>query len=268
MWNEKINLNFYYKATSGSGYVYVRFVGDETKEYSYYKTNNGAGTVNEEFDIPIGTEYIEFVSDRSSMYMDLYEITIINRPSINQIKKYPVITPSEIIAGYEDVTINYFQTALEKLYKINDGEWLEYNDEVIKLNVDDVIVAKSVDKNNNISQEFTYTSTLKDDALPSTTFDNNTSSLLKITNSPKLIYVTEDMWNEKINLNFYYKATSGSGTVYVRFVGEETKEYSYYTYNNGAGTVNQEFEIPSGTEYIEFVSDRSSMYMELYDISL
>lgn len=49
---------------------------DETKEYSYYKTNNSSGTINEEFTIPSGTEYIEFVSDKTSMYMELYEISL------------------------------------------------------------------------------------------------------------------------------------------------------------------------------------------------
>lgn len=149
----------------------------------------------------------------------IYEISIDNSPTSTMEQLYPVIKLTGIENGYNNIELKYFNSAIQRIYKIDDGEWLEYKDEKIKLNIGQKIEAKSIDKNGIESKLYSYTSTLIADGVPGTAYDGTNSTqfngtigcsktkyiLIDETMRGKIIKVYQRTWNgAQINtFNFY-----------------------------------------------------------------
>ena len=103
----------------------------------------------------------------------LYEIKPDNTPVIRNSKYYPLLTDRGVKNGYNEVTIEYFLTSEQKLYKINDGDWKEYEGKTIKLLENDKIEAKGIDRNGNETETKIYTAELPADALASNAYDED-----------------------------------------------------------------------------------------------
>ena len=69
-----------------------------------------------------------------------------NTPVISNEKYYPKLTEYGVKQGYNEVTIDYYETSVQRLYKIDDGEWQKYKDQKIKLELGETIYAKGIDK--------------------------------------------------------------------------------------------------------------------------
>ena len=75
------------------------------------------------------------------------EVRIVNAPTIAAPEyDYPVWSQSGVSYLPIKVTINYDSKSVQKLYKIDDGEWTEYNGQFI-LPVGSTVYAKSIFKN-------------------------------------------------------------------------------------------------------------------------
>ena len=71
-----------------------------------------------------------------------------------------------------NVTINYFQTAVVKQYKIDDGGWQNYTGPV-KLIASHKLTARSIDKYNVVSQEKECISEVSDDIIGPNAYDGD-----------------------------------------------------------------------------------------------
>jgi len=218
---------------------------------------------NQQYTIPQNTKYIKFTS-RYSYWLTVYELKIHNYPIINAVNYYPTLKDYGVDAAYNEVTINYFQTSVQRLYKINDGNWKEYQNKPIRLEIGDTIQTKGIDKYGTETNIITYESKLVSDALGPNAYDGSDSSTTVFTSNVKL-YVSEEMWGSRINY------ISNSGTVggdygratYITAIGENGETLNEILTHNGS----QYYTIPQNTKYIKFTS-RYSYGLTVYELKI
>ena len=148
-------------------------------------------------EIPENTYRIRFTGGGSGYSKArIREVNTYNQPELNINNYYPTITEYGVEVGYNEATINYFSTSVQRLYRINDGEWKEYEDKAIRLELNDKIEAKGIDKNEIDTNVALYVSELVNDALGPEAYDgdNNTTSMSGYLN------VSSNMWNKYINI--------------------------------------------------------------------
>ena len=148
-------------------------------------------------EIPENTYRIRFTGGGSGYSKArIREVNTYNQPELNINNYYPTITEYGVEAGYNEATINYFSTSVQRLYRINDGEWREYQDKAIRLELNDKIEAKGIDKNGIDTNVTLYVSELVNDALGPEAYDgdNNTTSMSGYLN------VSSNMWNKKVEI--------------------------------------------------------------------
>ena len=148
-------------------------------------------------EIPENTYRIRFTGGGSGYSKArIREVNTYNQPELNINNYYPTITEYGVEVGYNEATINYFSTSVQRLYRINDGEWKEYEDKAIRLELNDKIEAKGIDKNEIDTNVALYVSELVNDALGPEAYDgdNNTTSMSGYLN------VSSNMWNKKVEI--------------------------------------------------------------------
>ena len=122
--------------------------------------------------IPENAAYLSFTSSNGPG--KLYEIQIQTLAEFEIEEVLPIIKATGIEKLYNKVNIKYYPTAVKKFYKIDDGEWKEYNN-IIDLDIGKTIYAKSIDKYGNESMEAKYLSK-KDLGLSPEAYDNDFST--------------------------------------------------------------------------------------------
>ena len=148
-------------------------------------------------EIPENTYRIRFTGGgNGDSKARIREVNTYNQPELNINNYYPTITEYGVEQAYNEVTIDYFSTSVQRLYRINDGEWKEYQDKAIRLELNDKIEAKGIDKKGIDTNVTLYVSELVNDALGPEAYDgdNNTTSMSGYLN------VSSNMWNKYINV--------------------------------------------------------------------
>ncbi len=110
---------------------------------------------------------------------------------------YPSLTEYGVEKGYNELTIHYFQTNVERMYRINGGEWQEYQDKKIRLEIGDQLEARGIDYEGHDSLITTYISNLPNDALNPEAYDGDQSTSTPQLNVDTYISVDSSMWNQK-----------------------------------------------------------------------
>ena len=212
--------------------------------------------------IPSGTTYIlidmtQWSSSGTVASTCIYEMIINNAPTATIGQIYPTITKAGVEKGYNNVKLNYFKTAVERLYSLDGGStWLDYEDKAIKLNIGKTIKAKSIDKNGKSSNVYTYTSKLPTNALDPIAYNgaNGTYNGLKSDNGTFTYWSGEKRINVKaadtpleINVMYTKHAYTKLTFTYYNASGKiSSLELNTKTWAYGTQTVT----IPSGTTYI------------------
>src|SRR5690606_23043472 len=111
-------------------------------------------TINENILIPNDTSRISILNNSGAEgYMRIFEIISANERAFTATNGYMLLHayPTKVIkTPYQMVTINYFPTSVQKLYKIGTtGEWLQYQDKEILVKQGETIYAKGVDQYGN-----------------------------------------------------------------------------------------------------------------------
>jgi hypothetical protein len=182
-----------------------------------------------------------------------------------------MLTQSGVNSAYNMVTnIYYLQNNISKLYRINGGEWQNYKNNTIKLNIGDKIEAKGIGANNIETPTVSYTSALNNDALGIQAYDKNSSSYIDLYNSSKYINIDSSMQGEYLNLiKSEWANESGrlsnvifynnSGTILKSYAGEHNSVGIFYALPN-------RYNIPVGTTRVLFkMSTRGGF--NLYEIT-
>ena len=250
LWNQNVEITF----NSGNHNAGVLFYDQDKKEISRQSISSGVITTKR-FLIPSGTKYIRI----SSEYFHLHEINVSTSPNININQAYPVLTEYGVTSGYSKVSIQYFQTAVKKLYSIDNGNtWQKYVEE-LELPLETVIQAKSIDKNGKESMVSTYTSKIRKDAIGIKAYDGIKSTYEDLLNNvEKYIEISSKLWNQSFEITF----NSGNYNAGVLFYDQDKKEISRQSISSGVITTKR-FLIPSGTKYIRI----SSGYFHLHEIT-
>ena len=256
----KIRVKAYLPASYG-----LKFYDSNKKEISNLVYNPGNPTNMEvTVEIPEGTKYVYQWSPRTEN-TKVYEIELITSPVVNEIKYYPILTEYGIKDAYNEVTIKYFQTGVQRLYRINDSEWKEYEDKAIRLEIGDKLEAKSIDKYGNETKITTYDSVKVPNALGLEAYDGNNSTyqLLPVVNYDEYFEISEELIGAKIRVKAYIPMKYG-----LKFYNSDKEEISNLVYNPGNPT-NMEVivEIPEGTKYVYQWSPRTEN-TKIYEIEL
>ena len=261
MSGKKINIYGYVKSSGGTNNIYIEAYNSNDEMLSQLvkgRTSSGTMTFRENFDIPNGTTYIKFYTKSKTSL--IYELKIIDNPVINVESVYPIITNYGINKGYNMIDINYFSTGVKKEYKIDDGDWIEYPNKKIKLNLDQTIYARSFDKNGVESTISEYTSVLPSDALGVNAYDGNESTSFDTTTN-KILKVDSTMNGKKVNIYGYVKSSGGTNNIYIEAYNSNNEMLSQLVKgrtSSGTMTFREDFEIPNGTTYIKFYTKSSS----------
>ena len=150
--------------------------------------------------IPLGTNKI--VIGAPGRDINIKEISIKNTPNISSNFVYPTLTEYGVEHGYNNIYINYFNTSIKKLYKIDDGGWKEYNNQIINLKIGETVYVKGIDKNGIETTISNYKSILATDALPPEAYDKDESTLITMNKNKgsKILFVDNSMQNKEINI--------------------------------------------------------------------
>ena len=271
LWNQKI-----YVKMSGAlaGNITLNadliFIKEDGTEIS--KIQSGRGALSGEYQIPTGTSKIKIqLSYFSDQYgkARIYEIKLCTKPVANLEIKNPTLTEYGIKSMYNLVSLDYFQTSIQRLYRINGGEWQEYTDKV-RLEIGDKLEAKGIDKygieTSFLTQQFQYGNALGLEA-----YDGNENTYVEAINATanKYINVSKELWNQKIYVKMS-GALAGNITLNADliFIKEDGTEISKI--QSGRGALSGEYQIPTGTSKIKIqLSYFSDQYgkARIYEIS-
>ena len=151
---------------------------------------------------------------------------------------------------YQMVTVNYFATSVQKLYRIGTtGDWLNYNDQPIKVKQDETIYAKGIDQYGNETRVIsTYTVNVVD-ALKLQAYDGNDATYVTEV-SNQLMAVDSDMSEKNIIIKSQQNSSSwgGNGTIYVKFLDQNKTIISQYV--KGTGTYSDTVLVPANTKWV------------------
>ena len=232
----------------------------KTKGYAFYDADNKE---IEKVDLPRKDSATLLVIDIPSdaKYMSAYEaanvykIEVFNAPDIVADETYPILTSSGVTAAYTNVTINYFSTAVQKLYRIQrvNGDytsWMNYNGN-IRLELGEKIEAKSIDKNNTTSQVAEYVSAGASDALGKNAYDGDATTYAELAN--KKIYIDSSIKGGKVT--FTYSTPS-----------QKTKGYIFYDADNKE---IERVDLPrkDSATAIEITVPNNAQYMSAYEVA-
>ena len=268
--SEMLEKQIYLKERSQSGWndLCIRFNDTNGNALQNICYDNGyEATVKEHnITIPKNTSYIYiYRTTNSSKQSLIYEILPNSRPIINEQKVNNLLKDTGIEDAYSIININYHNTAVTKLYKINDGKWQEYV-VPIKLMRNDKIYAKSYDKFLNESLVFSYTSTIGDTMLGKEAYDNNLNTSTADING-KIVNISKEMIGKKLYLK--ERSQSGWNNLCIRFNDINGNALQNICYDNGyeATVKEHNITIPENTSYIYIYRTANSSNQSLiYEI--
>ncbi len=240
--------------------TYIKFLDSNDNLISEDYTHTGGATREHILLIPEGTKKIKYVTNRTSSR--LFEIQPSNEPTFNAVSKYMLLhaDPTKAIKEpYQMVSIDFFPTSVERLYKIGEqGEWINYTDQAIKVKHGETIYAKGRDKYGYETRTIASYTSAVNDAITKEAYDGDLNTYMQKSNS--FMEVDSSMVGKSI----YVKFKDNYGT-YIKFLNSNKQLISEdYTYTGGA-TREHILEIPIGTKYINYVINRTTSM--LYEIA-
>ena len=214
--------------------------------------------------LPEDSKYLKFKKKSLFAEVAVYEIAPDNAAVIENKKYYPILTEYGIEPGYNEIEIKYFQTSVQKLYKINDGEWKNYTGKV-RIEIGETIYAKGIDKNNKETRVITeYIAELPTDALGEKAYDNDSSTYDYFTgDNLKRIYISPEAQGKTIVINV--KDTLNNGGTLVSY-NENEKATTLCSYSGTA--FNGTIVLPEDSKYLKFLPKWSSFKVFVYEINI
>ena len=226
VYGENINIHLYCPAYN---HIYTKFYEKDGKtdigETGYWHTNNGKGVLS--LQIPEEAFWFEIITVQG--YSDLcyvYEVKLDNKPIGDESTLYPYID-DEGIHNDNKYKIQYFYTAIKKLYSKDKINWIEYPQEGITVEKGEMIYAKSIDVKGNDSEILTFTNNISN-IIGSEAYDGDTSTAFECwhNNSPYYINIKESAQNKEVYLKFIARLYSAW---YFRIYDDKGEKISTWT---------------------------------------
>mgnify|MGYP000884075772 FL=1 len=229
----------------------------------YKGTGGYTGVIEKVITIPEGASYISFEGNNE---LNIYEVNTANEPEINIDKYYPQITERGIEVAYAMAKINYTATSVKKLYKINDGEWKNYEDKEIRLEIGEKLYAKGIDTYGIESRKISeMTATIIEDGLGKEAYDKNLNTYYDCSNKKLRIFVDKSAIGKKVRLRLNMVGNNWTYITSVKIYKNDGTNTTILEKGSGGSTgiFNHEFIIPENSNYIEFGGNNN---MQLYEI--
>lgn len=190
----------------------------------------------------------------------IYEINYFADPEISNQKFYPKLTEYGMKEGYNLIDISFNKISVKKLYKINDGEWLEYTGP-IRLEIGQTVYAKGIDKYGNDSTIVSYICTLPANTIPYNWYDGDDST--NTHTSQNLVYF--DISNELRNKYFRMRFDNRFGGPTIHYYDKDGVEISNTKPSTNDYTHIDKFLIPQDTSRIA-INWTGQFVISLYEI--
>ena len=272
MIGKKVYINAYKYTFVG---LKLEFSDSDKKEIAsqeLYRYNSGATKIDKSFTIPENASYMTlyihaiYSGEFQPKAFDFYEVKPDNEPLIKGNQYYSKLTESGVEKGYCTATISYDNTSIQKLYKIDNGQWQTYPNKAIRIEIGQTLYVKGIDKKGNETRTIpTYTATLPSDALGLEAYDENDSTSVYIKNGEnKIIQVDKSIWEKSAGLTLI---SNNAGAGYLNRIealdesGNVLNSYNVsmtYTWNN------KEFSIPQNTKYLKFTASSYDRRFNFY----
>ncbi|MDF2865651.1 MAG: hypothetical protein K0R72_460 [Clostridia bacterium] len=157
------------------------------------------------YSVPVGTRRIRLYGNSNG---GLYEIQAANEPSFSGVNGYMLLhadTTKAIKKPYQMVTINYFLTSVQRLYRIGTtGDWLNYEDKAIWVNQGDTIYAKGIDIYGNQSRIISSYAPIVADAIAAAAYDGDYNTFVAADDKYMLVDSSMDGKNVRIKWSDWY----------------------------------------------------------------
>ena len=201
----------------------------------------------------------------------LYEIGFSNEPTFDVESHYPTLTEDGVRAAYSEININYATTSIQKLYKIDDGDWTEYKEETIALESGQTIYAKGIDKNGEETRVISsYTAIEPADAIGSNAYDGEDATAATIGNRAKgYIDIDESAWGKDVRIYIGAYSNYSMQTFSVKILneaGETLGSGSISSAQYKTKKLDKNFTIKEGATRIVYTSGGGTGYF--YEIQL
>ncbi len=237
--------------SSGNSITVTIYDKDNNKLDS--KTVKSSSINNEFIKVPYGAYKINFPI---SNYSYVSEVGPCNQPKLSVEQIYPTLTEYGVNKGYDNITIDYFNTSVQKLYKINDGEWQSYQNKKVKLNTGETIYVKGIDKNDVETAIASYTSSLPKDALGENAYDGNTST--RADKNTQYIMIDSSMYGKDIAMQIWL-GNSYEIIIYDKDNNKLTSKWLKGSYSLD----NSVMSVPNGAYKLQIPGTN---YIEIYEI--
>jgi hypothetical protein len=142
------------------------------------------------------------------------------------------------------------------LYKVDEGEWLEYNGPVT-LDYGKVIYAKSILPSGKDSDIASYTSVLPSDAMGFAAYDGDASTFVSVGKTLKLL-IDNNMQGRNVSI----KSWVSCGWCYSSFYFYDDSNTLLST-QSIQGSNTKEYSIPEGATYMTFSTGSDNRIYEI-----
>ena len=274
MWGKNARIYIGSYVNSGmNNYTYVEFLNEQggTIDKISLSSRHEPAKLDKNYEIKEGTTKIKVYNNKGIVTGYCYEIEAGNEPNIVAEQVYPLLTDYGVEKSFNKVTIDYYPTSVEKLYKIDDGDWTEYKGETIRLEIGQTIYAKGIDKNGEETRVISsYTAVMPTDAIGPEAYDgeDNTADFTDETQI-KYMNVDQSMWGKTVRfyIGSYVRTSSGHRT-YIEFLNDSEEvldQFSVRSYYK-IDKLDQEYVIKEGTTKIKIYNNKLNITGYCYEI--
>lgn len=194
-WSCMLNIQGYRSAANT-----VISIFDENNQELYH-IDPGYG-IDYDLDIIIPNGAYKFCIEGGDGFTKLKEITVKETTFIYQGEQYPTLT-QDGVKWNQTIKLNFDSTVQQKLYKIDDGEWKNYQDDTIELKAGQTIYTKVIDKNGDeIENSYKFPSTsYSKDAISYEAYDGDSNTFYLAGNvATKYMNIDESVWGKKLKI--------------------------------------------------------------------
>ncbi|MFA5604148.1 MAG: hypothetical protein WDA12_04810, partial [Bacilli bacterium] len=253
--------------------INIRFL-DSSKSVISSITNTTTSITDNLYVIPSNTKWIKYEAYNNASYYKhgrIYEIQLSNEPTFTITNGYMLLHPDPtkaIYKPYQLISINYFPTSVQRLYKIGEtGNWINYQDMAVWVNQGETIYAKGIDKYGKETRIITNHTVDVTDALKPPAFDGDYNTYISnVTNQH--LQVDPSVAGKRVRIKWLTEYSFYP--INIRFLDSSKNVISSIT-NTATSVTDNLYTIPSNTKWIKYEAYNNASYYKhgrIYEIQL
>ncbi len=189
----------------------------------YWHTMHGKGVL--QVKIPANAKWLKFTTVQGhSDLCYVYNINLNTKPIGDETRLYPYIDDKGL-HNDEKYQIKYFESAVKKLYSMDNVNWRDYPEGGIELSYGETVYAKSINSKGRESDTLTYTHNLPD-ILGENAYDGNLSTFFQC-------QPYRESGDTRLEAIYYIdiKPEAQGKEVYLKFIARYWSRYDFYVYD-------------------------------------